>query len=110
MIDYLQGLADSVGAVVHAGDDLDVALERTHLPQVFASPNLPSPAAEMHSRLNMRMHRLNVVATYRALRDAPWRFDEPAVRSGDSPAPNCALNPARDSGTAAIKDVLDRGV
>ena len=67
MIGYLRDLQDSVGEAVHDGRQLEDAVESTGLPERFANPDLPPPAGEMLAQLNRQMHRLNVVATYRAL-------------------------------------------
>ena len=67
MIGYLRGLRDSVDAAVRAGQALEATVDQTALPERFASPDLPAPAGEMLGQLNRQMHRLNVVATYRAL-------------------------------------------
>jgi cyclase len=70
MIGYLRGLQDSVGEAVHEGRTLEDSVESTGLPERFATPDLPPPAGEMLGQLNRQMHRLNVVATYRALEHA----------------------------------------
>jgi cyclase len=70
MIGYLRGLQESVRAAVDAGRGLERTVEETPLPQRFAEPDLPPPARQMLGQLNLQMHRLNVVATYRALESA----------------------------------------
>ena len=67
MIGYLRRLHDAVGEAVRAGKQLEETVESTALPERFAAPDLPAPAGEMLARLNRQMHRLNVVASYRAL-------------------------------------------
>lgn len=67
MIEYLRGLQESVGEAVRAGESLDATVEASGLPERFAHPDLPPPASENLARLNLQMHRLNVVAAYRAL-------------------------------------------
>jgi len=67
MIGYLQSLQDSVSAAVQAGQALEATVEAIAMPERFASPDLPPPAREMLGRLNLQMHRLNVVATYQDL-------------------------------------------
>jgi hypothetical protein len=70
MIGYLRYLQDSVGAAIDDGRPLDDTVESSGLPERWATPDLPAPAGEMVGRLNRQMHRLNVVATYRALERA----------------------------------------
>jgi cyclase len=70
MIGYLQGLEESVGQAVRAGRGLEPTVEETVLPTRFAAPDLPAPARQMLGQLNTQMHRLNIVATYRALEHA----------------------------------------
>ena len=70
MIEYLRGLQSSVTEAMRAGRALETTVEQSDLPERFATPDLPPPAREALARLNMQMHRLNVVATYRALEGA----------------------------------------
>jgi cyclase len=70
MIAYLHGLQESVRAALRAGQQLEPTVETTALPERFAKPDLPPPAGEALGLLNHQMHRLNVVATYRALEHA----------------------------------------
>jgi cyclase len=70
MIGYLQQLEESVSKALRDGDELEHAVDANTLPERFVSPDRPSPAAETLGRLNGHLHRLNVVATYRALETA----------------------------------------
>jgi cyclase len=67
MIGYLQRLEESVGVALRKGYDLERAVDDNVLADRFAAPDLPSPAAEMLGRLNVHLHRLNVIAAYQAL-------------------------------------------